>query len=206
MPSKKQVGWYSRIDTRTKVLAVICGVAESLFLGSVAILPSGDKLYALITCAVVLVVLIVGIILIEFRELGSHDLEPAAETIDDARQSAITGTWRGKVRQRTGFGVKSFQQMIEIKLIAEGNAITGEFIDKFNDGTKDQEWPTTVIGEFFYASFLKVHYRVNDRNIMQFGTMLLELNKNGRALDGKFVGFGATSGKVITGTINLLKD
>lgn len=69
MPREKRMDILQAIDSRTKVMALIALIAEALFLGSLAAIPSHETLYALIACVVILVVTLAGIILIEVTEL-----------------------------------------------------------------------------------------------------------------------------------------
>ena len=63
----------SKIDTKTKVLALVSLIAEALFLGSLATLPSDQTLYALITCAAILIITIIGIVIVEVVETRRPD-------------------------------------------------------------------------------------------------------------------------------------
>jgi len=71
---EKKAGILATIDTKTKVLALITLVAEALFLGSLSTLPSQHTIYALITCATILIISIIGIINIELAEIKNKKL------------------------------------------------------------------------------------------------------------------------------------
>ncbi len=75
-------GILDKIDSKTKVLALITLIAEALFLGSLATLPKEQILYALMVCTLVLIVSIIGIVLIELKDHGSVD-SPQLPLIDD---------------------------------------------------------------------------------------------------------------------------
>ncbi|KPA17560.1 conserved hypothetical protein, membrane [Candidatus Magnetomorum sp. HK-1] len=70
---EKKSNILSTIDTKTKVLALISLIAEALFLGSLPTLPSNHTVYALITCATILIISIIGIIMVELAEIKSSD-------------------------------------------------------------------------------------------------------------------------------------
>jgi len=55
----------SAIYSRTKLIGLIALIAEALFLGALATLPSSQILFALLACAFILVICIVGIIYVE---------------------------------------------------------------------------------------------------------------------------------------------
>lgn len=65
MAEEKRKGILQALDTRTKVLGLIALISEGLFLGAATWLPENQVLYALIVCAVILVVTILGIVRIE---------------------------------------------------------------------------------------------------------------------------------------------
>ncbi len=62
----------SAIDSRTKLIALITLIAEMLFLGSLSTLPSEQTLYALLACAFILIISIIGIVYIEVIVEGSN--------------------------------------------------------------------------------------------------------------------------------------
>ncbi len=62
-------GILARIDTKTKVLALVTLVLEGTFLASVAALPKEQILLALVVVAVVFVVVVVGIFVVERAEI-----------------------------------------------------------------------------------------------------------------------------------------
>lgn len=67
MNGEKRSNILSQIDSKTKVLALITLIAEGLFLGSLVKLSANQIIYALIICASILVISIIGIVLIELK-------------------------------------------------------------------------------------------------------------------------------------------
>jgi hypothetical protein len=109
MTSEPRDGLLKGIDSRTKVLALVCLIVEALFLGSLVALPSDQTLYALITCAVILVVMILGIVFLESKGTGSRESDPRRESSDqvnfahmEGRRKALTGKWHGTLKQQFG--------------------------------------------------------------------------------------------------------
>lgn len=83
MIKEKWSGILASIDSKTKVLALITLIAEALFIAAISVLPAEQIMNALITCAVILVVCVVGIIAIELAEVRSKktvDLFPSPLT------------------------------------------------------------------------------------------------------------------------------
>lgn len=68
---KSWVAIIPALDTKTKVIGLIALVAEASFLGSLAKLPADQTLYALITCAVLFAISVVGMLSVEIVEKWS---------------------------------------------------------------------------------------------------------------------------------------
>ena len=96
---KEWAGILATINTKTKVLGLIALVAEALFLGALTTLREQQLLYALLACAAILVVTIIGIVAVEVTEVraGKADpgrltpspLTPQSEFLNDLINSAI---------------------------------------------------------------------------------------------------------------------
>lgn len=109
--TESRVGILSTIDTKTKVLALVALIAEALFLGSLIVLPVDQVLYALITCAVILVVTIIGIVIVEIAEtrisgkardqLTPSPMTPRSEFLNELVNSAIHTICRAVSLPRT---------------------------------------------------------------------------------------------------------
>lgn len=84
MPDKRWPDILRTIDTKTKVLALISLLAEALFGASLTKLPKEQTLYALIVCAAILVITIIGIVIIEVRSanLPVTEVRPSPLTPD----------------------------------------------------------------------------------------------------------------------------
>jgi hypothetical protein len=66
------------IDTKTKVLALVTLVIEATFLGSIAALPKDMVFAALVVCALVFAIVVIGVVMIELAELRRKDQPSAA--------------------------------------------------------------------------------------------------------------------------------
>lgn len=99
MSKEKRTKILAVLDTRTKVLGLISLIAEALFLGSIFTLPKNHIIFALLICAVILIVTIIGIVIIEksvtlkgipkVAELKPSPLTPDSKLIKDLIDSAI---------------------------------------------------------------------------------------------------------------------
>ncbi len=93
MAEETKASILEKIDSKTKVLALVSLIAEALFLASLVTLPKEQTLYALITCAVILVITIIGITIvqvIEARRPGKEQrMLPSPLTPDSDIQAGI---------------------------------------------------------------------------------------------------------------------
>ncbi len=97
--NKEWAGILANVDTKTKVLGLIALVAEALFLGALTILRDEQLLFALYTCAGVLLLTIIGIVIVEVTEasvtrfnanrLNPSPLTPRSEFLNEVINSAI---------------------------------------------------------------------------------------------------------------------
>jgi hypothetical protein len=85
MSEAKWSGILQTLDSRTELLGLITLIAEALFLGAAALLPREQVIYALIVCALILIVTIVGIVRIETADRGGR-----AATVTDLVPSSLT--------------------------------------------------------------------------------------------------------------------
>ncbi len=96
---KEWAGILATVNTKTKVLGLIALVAEALFLGALAVLRDQQLLYALLACAAILVVTIIGIVVVEVTEvraarpnpnvLTPSPLTPRSDFLSELINSAI---------------------------------------------------------------------------------------------------------------------
>lgn len=100
IPSTTEKGKWSeiisRIDTRTRLLALLALVAEGIFLYSLHKIPEPQMLTALVICAVFLLLCIAGILIVDVlkgrNESGSPLLLPSPLTPDSPPLSELVNT------------------------------------------------------------------------------------------------------------------
>ena len=101
----------AKLDTKTKVLGLIALVAEALFLGALTVLRDQQLLFALLTCAGILIIAIIGIVVVEVTEarvarsdpdrLTSSPMTPKSDLLDEMINSAIQTVCRAVSLPRT---------------------------------------------------------------------------------------------------------
>lgn len=118
--------------------------------------------------------------------------------VNKDRLNALKGIWRGAVVQDTE-REELKEYSIQLNLDVKGRTITGKGIV---DGKDTQT--VNVSGAFQYDSYIRINYKNYNKDIMQFGAIVLHLTPDCK-LEGNFVGFGYHSRKIIKGTVNLDK-
>lgn len=120
------------------------------------------------------------------------------------RQAALTGLWSGIVDVERGLGG---QQQIAVTLKSTGRTVRGKGTVRGHlpSGEEISE-PIVLVGGFVHDKFLKMEYEMEAQlGSIQFGYTLLELSPNGHILDGLFLGHGATSRILVSGSVHLQK-
>jgi hypothetical protein len=211
MTREARGGLLKGIDTWTKVLALVGLIAEALFLGSVAALPSDQTLYALITCAVILVVIVLGIVFLESKSTDSRESDPRLETTDqnnfahiEGRRKALAGKWSGTLKQqfRGAWGTVA----IEMEFKAEGRIIEGIVIFDHPEGRSKPRQHLKVINSFFHEPILKLDCRSTTDSVLQFGCWIARLNAEGTLLEGRYVAYGSLSDRITFGEVCVSKQ
>ncbi|AEW00098.1 hypothetical protein A4D02_28810 [Niastella koreensis] len=118
------------------------------------------------------------------------------------RLFTIKGKWTGHAFQIFGNEALESPLTLEVWQI-DNNSISGNLIvlhPKFGEAA------FTLTGSCAFEKFFQYNYYSQQPSVIQFGAMLLELDPLGIEFKGKFVGYGAYSGKIITGDIHLKKN
>jgi hypothetical protein len=115
------------------------------------------------------------------------------------RLRAVSGTWKGTLEQRRGtkgwFGTASFA--FNFTPTMEGLVGDG-FIEIPN--SKFFVW---LRGSFLLGRYLKVEFRNKDDRAFHCASIIFELNGLGNKLEGQYVGYGAFSDAIVSGTMIL---
>jgi hypothetical protein len=126
---------------------------------------------------------------------------PTPPAISPDEQRALTGDWRAEVHQEKGPGGKLFEQVIRFHLSASPDGIRGSFVDR-HDAREDR---FTVTGTLILSRFVMLDCQPEDSALVQFSRMVFERSPDFTALRGQFVGFGAITNDLISGSIVLTK-
>lgn len=122
--------------------------------------------------------------------------------LSSARRKAVAGAWKGTAANLPVADdqplTMSFDITFHFKVgwkVIKGNAL-------FHRADRDYE--VTIKGGFYGDRHLKIEY-LHRQPIFGFGYMVFALNDEATAMNGKVVGYGAKSEKIVVGVVNLLK-
>jgi hypothetical protein len=126
-------------------------------------------------------------------------------TISPDRRRAIEGTWKGIAKQAYGPTPEPFEAQVTLDLSTGRTRIkgTGHFVTRF--GTDDFDWEFRLTGGFLHDRFLRFNYNTVSRNVVQFGSIILQLHANSKRLTGLYQGYGVISENLVHGTLELRK-
>lgn len=142
------------------------------------------------------------------KEKITKSLEAVTDDVDLGRKMALVGKWVGEINQVTNEITGQYdteQYTLELNFNKEGNTIRGKGQLKIQLGNKP------LIELFFFCPnfkdhYIKFEYEGVDPSIIQFGTLLVRLSGDGFKLEGKYVGYGAISDKIVHGIAILHKQ
>ena len=122
------------------------------------------------------------------------------------RRKALNGNWQGSAYQEIGPDGNPLDAKLHYTLTASRKIVRGSGIYSLKLKDKDQSRNFTASGGFLHDKFLKLDYKNTDDSAIQFGSAILELSADGKKLTGLYLGYGATSERLIHGTIELEKQ
>jgi len=194
------------IDTRTKVLAVVCLTTDAIFLGSLRVLPSAHVVWGISLCVAVLIAMVVGIVVIEVKSVGLKEQRTRDESTtfptyasSEGRRETLNGKWIGTLRQR--FKGKLIESAIEMDFKAEVEPMEGIATLDHPDGPGHPKLRFNVVDAFFHDPILKLDYRNTVDSVLQFGCFVGRLDAAGKTLKGRFVGYGSLVDQIAFGEV-----
>jgi len=204
-------GVLDAVTNRTKVIALITLVAEALFVIAAYAIPEAQRLSAFFGCVAVLGVALLGCIWLEHGasasspSLRSEPQPPKYLPLGD-RVEKILGRWTGDALQDEGPAAKPFPAKVEFTFAVEPpTSVTGQGSFRGHLDRREVNTQFRFHGGFLYAQFLRFEYDPVETGTVQFGSIVLKLSSTGNKLTGRFHGYGATSERIVHGTLDLNK-
>jgi hypothetical protein len=121
---------------------------------------------------------------------------------------SLSGNWSGTFSQDLGPLGLPINYRVQLSLVAETERLTGSMT--IIDYPHPQKGPVTmnlsVDGVMSYERFVQINYSSLDSGVLQFGALLSELSGLGNTMNGRFIGYGAISQRIVSGTFELQKD
>lgn len=119
------------------------------------------------------------------------------------RGKAVEGRWVGRVEQNA-FGPDKkpleYDVVFDLKV---GHQISGSMRVDLPAWVAEMYHRTAfefeVTGGLLYQRYVRLNYQNRDSRVIQFGSLLAEVDDQGRDLSGPFVGYGALSNRIISG-------
>lgn len=128
------------------------------------------------------------------------------------RSAGISGKWTGAVYQRDEDDSELSEFSAEATLTADRKTVSGRLRVQFPEKLKrpiDGPGPLTVefivTGGLMYERFLQLNYLSEDPTVVQFGSVVLELDDHAREMNGRYVAYGAYSKSIVSGLARLTK-
>jgi len=130
--------------------------------------------------------------------------------IPETRIEGARGVWRGTLSQAEypGGPVESRLEMtLDVKraTIVGDLTVIARFEAHLHGRSEDVTIQLRVRGGFYTDSLVKLDYKNTTPGILQFGTMILQLDARSSHMDGRLVGYGSYAERVIHGVLSLEK-
>jgi hypothetical protein len=121
------------------------------------------------------------------------------------RRAALNAEWRGRVYQDRGPDGEPLEFLVNATFKTTTKTITGSSVIRVPrpDNEEIEEVKLTFEGGFLYDRWLRLNYVASDRRQVQFGSTVLLLDSQAKTLKGHFVGYGAITDAIVTGSMKL---
>jgi hypothetical protein len=149
---------------------------------------------------------------VDYREDNGHAQTKLISVLVNAIKSpvrsarSLNGKWEGRSYQEIGPKGIPINYPLHLLLTADGEHVTGTMTAEFphpQEGTIPMEF--LVEGEMSYERFLQLHYRSTNDSVIEFGGFISELNDLGNTMNGRFIGYGGISKRIISGRFEFQK-
>jgi hypothetical protein len=122
-----------------------------------------------------------------------------------SRLSALTGTWKGEAQQAFGPTGDPFTAKLFITFDDRTPRVRGSGRFRVIFEGQEEDYGIELVGGFLLDSFLRLEYNSVEPNMVQFGSIILELEPDGKTLNGRYHRYGIKTKKIIFGLICLKK-
>jgi hypothetical protein len=89
---------------------------------------------------------------------------------------------------------------------ADGKIIEGIVILDHPEGPSEPRLHLRIINSDFHEPFLKLDYKNTTDGVLQFGCWIAKLDGGGRRLEGRYVGYGSISNRIVFGEVSVRKS
>ena len=121
--------------------------------------------------------------------------------ISAGRRCALKGFWKGTIKQEQKLNDTSLNFPANIEITTKGKRIFGVLNIQFEWNGENRNVSFDCKGGFYFNDFLQLNYLPNNSPTRQFGSMILMLDSIGDRLEGRIIGYGIRTRKIVSGTI-----
>lgn len=129
----------------------------------------------------------------------------SSEYLPNRRQSAFQGEWIGFAIQDHSINGPKIRIEVRLSLRLNVNHLSGTFEIVVPTPTDSEAMTFNADCETFYERFIQVNYRSTEKEMVQFGAILLEIDDAGRVMKGRYTGYGAISRTLVSGIADMHK-
>jgi hypothetical protein len=142
----------------------------------------------------------------ELSMQGSNEMITPYQPLG-GRAAALRAGWKGTFQQIAGPDGAPIDGPVRFSFEPKVTTVSGIWELEWHraDGTC-VNLSFRLHGGFLDNRFLRLQYETNDGSALQFGSILAELSPDGSVISGRYLGYGAYSGKIIGGTIDLRRQ
>jgi hypothetical protein len=119
------------------------------------------------------------------------------------RRKALIGKWKGNIVQDSD---RELGEMgIDMVFTSSGKVIEGDCEFIFPEGNRVRVIKLKFIGGFYHERFVKFDYTNPEDGVIQFGCAIMILASEGKRLEGRYVGYGSITNRIVSGTVVMHK-
>jgi hypothetical protein len=153
---------------------------------------------------------IIGGVSIIIAAIVTFALKRSAESRQKAlvprdRRNALEGYWTGHAEKHYSEAGTPTVYELEGDFQVSGKRVSGDATSSVQIEGKKVAQPLMLSGGFLDNKYLKMDYLSRQKEILEFGCFIVELDSEGKVLEGRFVGYGRRTKGIISGTIKLKK-
>lgn len=127
------------------------------------------------------------------------------QPLSASRIAAVQGKWVGEALQTGANSSASIPASVIANIHVKNKKLLGKVSFRIKHENIENEGEFDISGGFLYERFLRLEYNPQGNSGIRFGSIVMELTENDERLAGRYVGYGAYSNEIVTGSLSLAK-